>query len=66
MDLFERLPNHLHLARNGNAPEFDRWRLYSLTTKEYIETTGAASAEECMKKYVEMEDMEKEKWRNGV
>ena len=66
MNLFDRLPDHLHLARNSNAPEFDRWRLYSSTTNEYIESSGAASAEECMQKYVEWEDNEKEKWRNIV
>jgi len=64
MIIFDKLPDHLHLARNSNAPEFDRWRLYSIVTKEYIEESGASSAEECMEKYIQQENIERERWRN--
>ena len=36
-ELLENLPNHLHLARNDNAPDHDRWRIYNSATKEYTE-----------------------------
>ena len=35
--LAEKLPNNLHLARNDNAPEFDRWRVYNIATEKYAE-----------------------------
>ena len=63
-DIFERLPNHLMLARNSNAPEFDRWRLYSLTNKKYLEETGAETAFECMQKYIAIENKQREEWVN--
>ncbi len=36
-ELLEHLPDNLHLARNGDAPEHDRWRIYNSHTKEYQE-----------------------------
>lgn len=35
--LLETLPQHLHVARNDNANPHDRWRIYNMTSKEYIE-----------------------------
>ena len=61
-DIFERLPNHLMLARNSNAPEFDRWRLYSLTNEKYLEATGSDTAESCMAKYIELEEKIRREW----
>ena len=65
MDIFERLPDHLHLSRNANAPDYDRWRLYSSVTKEYLSSTSARTAEECMVKYIEIEDAEKAAWKQS-
>lgn len=36
-DLLENLPNNLHIAKNDNAPEHDRWRIYNCFTQKYIE-----------------------------
>lgn len=46
-DLLERLPNNLHLARNDNAPDHDRWRIYNSATQKYTEP-GAPNAREVM------------------
>lgn len=35
--LAEELPNNLHLARNDNAPDFDRWRIYNSHTEKYCD-----------------------------
>lgn len=61
--IFDKLPNHLHLARNENAPEYDRFRLYSVVNKNYLEQTAAPTAEDCMKKYIEWMNEEKRKWK---
>ncbi len=63
-DIFEALPNHLHLARNSNAAEHDRWRMYNSSNGKYLNETGAKTAEECMKKYIEIEKKEREEWVN--
>ena len=60
--LLDRLPNHLHLARNSNAPEFDRWRLYSSVTHEYFEKFSGATPDEVMQKYVDWEEAERKAW----
>ena len=60
--LLDRLPNHLHLARNSNAPEFDRWRLYSSVTHEYFERFSGATPDEVMQKYVDWEEAERKVW----
>jgi hypothetical protein len=46
-DLLERLPSHFHLARNGIAPEHDRWRLYNCASGEYI-APGYSTAREAL------------------
>ena len=63
--LLERLPNHLYLARNDNAPDFDRWRLYSTVTHTTYEKFSGHTPEEVMKKYIEFEDNERNKWVNS-
>jgi len=60
--LLDRLPNHLHLSRNSNAPEFDRWRLYSSVTHEYFEKFSGATPDEVMQKYVDWEEAERKAW----
>lgn len=45
--LLEKLPNNLHLARNDNAPDHDRWRIYNSATQKYAEP-GAPTAREMM------------------
>ena len=50
-DLLERLPSHLHLARNGIAPEHDRWRLYNCASGEYI-APGYSTAREVLIAYI--------------
>jgi len=34
-ELLELLPNNLHLARNSNASDTDRWRMYNMASKKY-------------------------------
>ena len=46
-ELLELLPSNLHLARNENAPDHDKWRIYNSATKKYIEP-GKATARELM------------------
>ncbi len=50
--LYEKLPKRLMLTRNNSAEEHDRWRLFNLDTKETIESTGADTPEQCIKKYL--------------
>lgn len=45
--LLEKLPNRLHLARNDNAEENDRWRFYNIAQDDYI-SPGYATAKEAM------------------
>ena len=42
-ELLEQLPANLHIARNENAPEHDRWRVYNSATSKYI-TPGYSTA----------------------
>lgn len=35
--LLEVLPQHLHVARNDNAESHDRWRIYNMASKKYLE-----------------------------
>lgn len=60
--LLDRLPNHLHLVRNSNAPEHDRFRLYSSVTHEYFEKFSGSSPDEVMQKYIEWEEAERKAW----
>lgn len=46
-ELLEQLPNNLHIARNDNAPEHDRWRIYNTATEKYVEP-GFPNARELM------------------
>lgn len=46
-ELLEELPNNLHLARNGNAREDDRWRIFNSHTGQYVEP-GYATARELL------------------
>lgn len=46
-ELLEQLPNNLHVARNDNAPEYDRWRIYNSHTEKYVEP-GFPTARELM------------------
>ena len=46
-ELLEQLPNNLHVARNDNAPERDRWRIYNSHTQKYVEP-GFQTARELM------------------
>ena len=46
-ELLENLPSNLHLARNDNAPVYDRWRIYNSHTKKYVEP-GFPTARELM------------------
>ncbi|MCP4393972.1 MAG: hypothetical protein GY804_06880 [Alphaproteobacteria bacterium] len=64
-DIFESLPNNLHLARNSNAPKSDRWRIYNTANEKYIESTGAETAEKCMEKYIIIENKVRENWLEG-
>ncbi|MGL6014682.1 MAG: hypothetical protein ACRCZU_01115 [Selenomonadaceae bacterium] len=52
LQLLEKLPNHLHLARNSEAFALDRWRLYSTVTDDYIENSRSDTAEGCLKNYL--------------
>lgn len=61
--LFDRLPNHLHLVRNSNAPEYDRYRLYNIATEEYTKDFSGKDPEEVMTKYIEWEDQERKNWK---
>ena len=36
-ELLEKLPDNLHLARNSNAPDHDKWRIFNSVTSKYIE-----------------------------
>ncbi len=60
--ILEKLPDNLHLARNSNAPENDRWRLYNSSNHRYLETTGASSPIECVEKYLAIEAKELRSW----
>jgi len=46
-ELLEKLPDHLHLARNKNADVIDRWRVYNSCTKKYV-GFGASTARELL------------------
>lgn len=45
--LLEALPQHLHAARNDNAEPHDRWRIYNMASREYIEP-GKASVRDLL------------------
>lgn len=53
--IFDKLPNHLHLARNSNAEHWDRWRIFNTVTNKSIKETGSATIEECMMKLIALE-----------
>ena len=61
-ELFEKLPDNLMLARNSNAPEFDRWRIHNYTSNETLEKTGSHTATQCVQKYTELEEIQRKKW----
>ena len=46
-DLLEQLPDHLQLARNSNAPEHDRWRIWNRATGQVI-APGFATARDLL------------------
>ena len=60
-ELLDCLPNHLHLARNSNAPDHDRWRIYSDATKKYIEP-GMKTARELLVYTLERNDKQMKEW----
>jgi hypothetical protein len=60
-DLLERLPSNLHLARNENAPEHDRWRMYNSATDEYI-TPGHSTARAAMIHLITRQEKERRDW----
>jgi len=62
--IFHEIPNHLCLARNSNAPEEDRFRLYSPQSNTYLADTGAPTAEECIAKWVELREKTRKEWVN--
>jgi len=60
-DLLERLPSNLHLARNDNAPEHDRWRMYNSATDEYI-APGHSTARAAMIHLITRQEKERREW----
>lgn len=46
-ELLDKLPCHLHLARNTNADPVDRWRLYNIASDQYVEP-GKPTARELL------------------
>jgi len=60
-DLLERLPSNLHLARNANAPEHDRWRIYNSATAEYI-APGHSTARSAMIHLITRHEKERREW----
>lgn len=60
--IFDRLPNNLYLARRDYANESDRWRMLNSKDGSSLPQTAAATAEECMQKYVAYEEEQRKKW----
>lgn len=60
--IFDRLPNNLFLSRNSYAVEKDRWRIVNRQNGESLPETAAATAEECMLKYLTYEEAERAAW----
>lgn len=63
-ELLEKLPNNLHLARNDNAPEHDRWRIYNWHTKKYVEP-GAATAHQLLVETINRLEGQRRAWLGG-
>lgn len=63
-ELLERLPNNLHLARNDNAPEHDRWRIYNSHTEKYVEP-GFPNARDLMLYTIDRLDTQFRDWTGG-
>jgi hypothetical protein len=60
-ELAEKLPNNLHLARNENAPEHDRWRVWNSHTEKYCEP-GAATVRDLLIATLERLDKQYRAW----
>jgi len=63
-ELLELLPNNLHVARNDNAPEHDRWRIYNSATHQYVEP-GFSTARELMIHTCRRLDEARRSWTRG-
>lgn len=59
--LLDLIPNHLHLARNSNAPDHDRFRFYSTATKQYLEP-GKPTAREATIALLELIEKQRREW----
>ena len=62
-ELLELLPDNLHIARNSNAPNFDKYRLYNTTTKKYTKIGRESVRELLILTYDEIEKQRQE-WKN--
>lgn len=62
--ILELLPSNLHLCRNENAPEHDRWRVFNSFTKKYI-SPGAPTARLLMVATMSKIDEQRAKWVKG-
>ena len=60
-ELLELLPNNLHLARNDNAPEHDRFRVYNSAIGQY-EEPGASSARDLLVSMLTRIDEQRREW----
>ena len=60
-ELLELMPDNLHLAKNSNAPEHDRWRVFNSHTKKYVEP-GFSTAKELMIHALTRIDEQRKEW----
>lgn len=62
--LSELIPDNLHPARNSNAPERDRWRMYNTHTERYHEP-GFATMHELLLHTARRQREERLAWVSG-
>ena len=62
-ELLERMPDNLHLAKNSNAPEHDKWRVFNSHTKKYVEP-GFGTARDLMLHVLKRIEEQRKEWMN--
>lgn len=60
-ELLELIPNNLHLARNSDAPDRDRFRMFNSANGKYIEP-GAKTGRRAIIKMLEKIDIQRKEW----
>lgn len=64
-ELLEKLGEGVALQRSSYAPPHDRWRINLVGSNNTIKETGAATALECLQKYVAYVERTRNEWLNS-